>query len=140
MEVKQLLEEKCSIGDCNEIQGMFISVPIPNGSNQALPFCMEHSQKFIELGYQFEDNARKVQDIIKNSDGSMIKINSWSELVRRLKPEFLQVATQGLELTKGLCIDCGKPAFGIRTLLTPVCGECYGFPRNVLRCALRGLK
>jgi len=135
--IKEMLKEKCSIGDCDETQGMFISVPMGNGLQEALPFCMEHALKFMKLRQEVEENAIKVAKILEQSDGSMVKIDSWAELTRKLKPEFLLVATQGLELTKGLCVECGKPAFGIKTLLTPVCGECYGFPRNVFKCALK---
>ena len=135
--LNSMLQQKCTVGDCSERQAMFLTVPNPSGFSEALPFCIEHAQKFMVLGVELEEAARKVHTIIQKSDGSMVRINSWDEMVRMLKPEFLEIATKGLEMTKGLCVECGKPAFGIRTFLTPVCGECYGFPRNVLRCALK---
>ena len=135
--LKQLLQQKCIIGDCNERQGIYLGIPTPNGYSETVPFCMEHGMKFMEMGQKWEKTARKIQSIMEHSDGSMIIIHTWSELVRKLKPEFLEMATQGLELTKGLCLECGRPAFGVRAMFQPVCGECYGFPRNVLRCALK---
>jgi len=136
-DIEHLLKQKCSVGDCNEIQGMYISIHMSNELSQSFPFCTEHSKKVMELGWKNKENTRKIQKILDKSDGSMVRINSWHEFMRKLKPEFLQFATQGLELTKGLCVDCNKPALGIRTFLTPICGECYGFPKDILKCALK---
>ena len=136
--LNSMLQQKCTVGDCQEKQAIFLTVPNPSNSiSEVLPFCLGHAEKFMILGAELNEASKKVQAMIERSDGSMVCINSWDELVRKLKPEFLEIATKGLEMTKGLCVDCGKPAFGIRTFLTPVCGECYGFPRNVLRCALK---
>jgi len=50
--IAQLLEQKCSVGDCNEKQMMFMSIPIGNGISQVMPFCFEHVQKIMLGGFQ----------------------------------------------------------------------------------------
>ena len=137
--LENLRNQKCSIGDCNEPQGMFISIPDPSNTSvgHGMPFCMEHAMKLMMLKPKWERNGIKVAKILQQSDGSTTIINNHSEFLRRIKPEFLEIGTAGLELTKGKCMECGAKAEIIKTFLTPVCDKCYGYPRKVFKCALK---
>lgn len=130
--IKEMIEAKCSIPDCGKKQ--FVSSQI---GNLILPFCEEHFNKLMFEKPKWHTINKKVMEMLSKSKGEVVEIKTWEEFKEKVKPEFLAVATQGLELTKGKCLGCGRKAVGIVTFCRPVCERCMEFPRMVDKVALK---
>jgi len=130
--IQKLLEAKCHIPDCGEKQFVFAEI-----MGMVVPFCEKHFKMFMDKTPEMNRTAKKVAEILSKSRGEYVRINSWKEFKEKLKPELLEASTQGLEFTKGKCLDCGKPAIGIVTFMKPVCEKHMGFPRMVDKVALK---
>lgn len=118
----------CEVFTCNKNAEIYIATPIG-----VMGFCLDHHLQIMEN----LDNAERVAEMLWESDGEMVIIDTFDEMKKRLKPEFLKLTTDALMLTDGKCCVCGKPAVCTGAGYKPFCEECYGFPRNVLKCALR---
>ena len=63
--LKKIMEAECSIKDCNEVQYMYLSLPMENGiMSVSYPFCYKH---WMDIMY-------KRTEMITLRDGSIIKI------------------------------------------------------------------
>ena len=131
-QLNELREAKCSIPDCDEKQFMYTEM---NGL--LLPFCEEHFIKLLELKIKWDKTSREVLRQLQKSKGEYVQINTFEEFKEKSKPEFFAVATQGLELTKGKCLECGRKAVLIVSFLKPVCEKHAEFPRMVDKVALK---
>jgi len=91
----------------------------------------------LEKNTEWIKVARRVEVIMSKASGEMVRIDTWEEFEKRIHPDFLYISTKGLELTKGKCLDCEKKAVGTVSMFRPVCGEHIGFPRMVIKEALK---
>lgn len=133
MKLEELQNRKCAIADCEERQAIYLQIT-PIGT---YPFCTDHATQMILIKPIWVKTTDKIVKDMKKSDGSTVEISSFEELKRRMKTHFFEACTQGLELTKGKCMDCGKKAEAIVTFMKPVCGKHMGWPRNFLKVTLK---
>lgn len=135
--LESLKQEKCIVGDCGEKQGMFLTIPTSPSMGEIVPFCMPHAIRFMELAPKWDKKSKEIEKLLMQSDGSTVRINNHQEFLNKVKPLFIEITQQALPLTKGKCIKCGKIAVGIISFLNPVCEAHIGYPRDVLKVALK---
>lgn len=82
-------------------------------------------------------NVHMAMELLKQSDGEMVVINTWEDFKDRLMPEFLQMLEDSLEVAGDTCVVCGENAVATGIGFKPYCKEHMGFPRNVYKVALR---
>lgn len=130
--LQQMRDAKCTIPDCGKKAFMFVDC-----MGLLLPFCDTHFNKILKVSPKWQKIANKVEKALRNSDGTMVKIDTWKEMEKRLKPDFLAVATQGLEFTKGKCLYCNDKAVLVGTAFTPLCEDHADFPRMVFKVVIK---
>ena len=131
--LQHLMEQKCTIADCDRKQGMFMEI----GFGMVMPFCIEHATKLIELKPMWDKSASFVEKDLRKNNGEVVLIQNYQEWKKRVKSHFQDITTQGLIVTKGKCVHCGKKAIGCKSNFTAVCEEHTGFPLNVLKVAIK---
>ena len=134
--LKELREAKCTVADCDKKQDFYQEM----GFGLVMPFCMEHFMKMQELKHLWDKSARLVERDLQKNTGETVIIKNYKEWKEKVKQHFQDITTQGLVLTKGVCIYCGKKAIGCKTNFTPVCEEHTGFPLRVLKIAIKEVR
>jgi len=129
-------DKKCSVGDCkNDYDNLFFDFGEVGLGLKG--FCKWHYEALILNQPKWHDDDLEAREIIANSSGNMVIIDTWKDFKEKIKPLFLRVSTSGLEMTRGKCVECGKTAVAIRTFLNPVCEKHLGFPKQVIIEAIR---
>jgi len=131
-ELQELLEQKCIVADCEKKQGMYMQMGI-----QMVPVCSDHFMKFMEVQSSWQKASLLVHKDMQKSNGETIIIRTYEEWKEKVKQHFQDISTQGLVMTKGVCIECGEKALSCRFPFKPVCEEHMEFPLNVLKVALK---
>ncbi len=131
--LQQLREAKCTVADCGEKQDFYQEM----GFGLVMPFCSKHFMQLQELKPLFDKSGKLVHKDLQRNTGEMIVIKNHREWKQKVKQHFQDITTQGLVLTKGVCIHCGKKAIGCKMNFTPVCEEHTEFPLNVIKVALK---
>lgn len=128
LQCKEQKENKCFVWNCPNRGDISFFTPFG-----IWRFCKKCNEKIMSK----LQNIHMCTELLEQTDGEMVIINTWDEFVDRLLPEFLQMMTDCLEIAGHECCICGEPAVGTGAGFKPYCKEHVGFPRDVLKCVLR---
>lgn len=97
-------------------------------------FCDKCNEKLMKA----MPNIHRAMELLRQSDGEMVVIETWEEFKEKLMPEFLQMLEDALDVAGDRCVACGEKAVATGIGFKPYCKDHMEFPRDVYKVALRG--